>query len=94
MKQNFYLAVATISIMVFSSGCVTLKVFPNGDATDKQGVQAFPADPDQKSYSSAPVVKRLPNGNYEVTPEMVSNATVLANWKSEVVAWKTANKIK
>ena len=51
-------------------------------------ISLFPKSPGDPVYKSKPVVKKLSNGNFEVTPEMVQRSILLENYYKEIEVWK------
>ena len=70
-------------------GCATV----SKQVGDGSLLEDFPTKPQIGLYTKAPVVKTLPDGNYEVTPEMVDHAVLLEKYSKNIDTWKARNSI-
>ena len=79
--------------------CIAACYYLVGCATTTQSDQAahlepFPDRPHTGAYLEAPIVKKLPDGNYEVTPQFVNNSILLSKYANAVDNWKTRNPVQ
>jgi hypothetical protein len=65
-------------IFFLLTGCAT--VVPRGTPP--------PVEPQLRSITRPPVIRRLPQGTYEVTDELVERATQLEEYNKRVREWR------
>jgi len=86
--------VLILSILMLTS-CVSYTPPPSIPDAINQPVEltSFPQKPDFIKYTSKPVVNKI-GDNFEVTPELIENSTLMHKYIDKIDAWKEVNKIK
>jgi hypothetical protein len=73
-------------VPVLFLGCATTSTQPN--------LEPFPIKPALSPYIARPIVKRLANGDYEVTPDFVDHGVATNKYLKDIDVWKARNAVR
>ena len=82
MKFKNYIYLIILSIVF--SGCTTTKI---------KLPASMPIEPDWRQLTEPPIVKRLDNGDFEVTAEFVERSTQSELYIKKIKTWKIENEL-